>query len=295
MRMDDPRLAYNTPPLHVNCRSLLLAATVYDHPDGLLNSHEFDEVEGGKQRDEDVAAVKKVLDAVPVAEPAPKPKPAPVDENLVRGVPRDEIDRLRGDRGHANEPYSWGAETVKADYARIGKNITGAEAEEIYTAIVDYSGDFSSCMRIAFQNRKAGVALSENELYDVWRYDRVVEYTKIAPVYRGKIKTLHRGVSGEYAKKLRNFAVGDTFDLEMASSFSTSRDVASKFAGYKGVVLHTQAGSWKDATSITGFSHYFSEHEVLVSDRIWTITRVKDDEYGTRHIFIKRVQTGGGA
>ena len=61
MRMDDPRLPYNTPPIHVRCRSLLLAATVYEHPDGLLTSHEFDDIEPGTQRQEDIEAVREVL------------------------------------------------------------------------------------------------------------------------------------------------------------------------------------------------------------------------------------------
>ena len=62
MRMDDPRLPYNTPPLHVNCRSLLVSATVYEHPDGLLTSHEFDEIEPGTQRPEDIEVVRAVLE-----------------------------------------------------------------------------------------------------------------------------------------------------------------------------------------------------------------------------------------
>ena len=61
-RLDDPRLPDNTPPLHVNCRSLLLAATVYDYPDGLLTSHEFDEIASSNQRPEDIEEVRKILD-----------------------------------------------------------------------------------------------------------------------------------------------------------------------------------------------------------------------------------------
>ena len=63
MRLDDPRLPENTPPLHVNCRSLLLSLTVYDYPDGVLTSHEFDEVPSGIQRSEDVNEVAKILGA----------------------------------------------------------------------------------------------------------------------------------------------------------------------------------------------------------------------------------------
>ena len=61
MRLDDPRLPENTPPLHVNCRSLLLSLTVYDFPDGVLTSHEFDEVPAGMQRPEDISEIEKIL------------------------------------------------------------------------------------------------------------------------------------------------------------------------------------------------------------------------------------------
>ena len=44
-----------------NCRSLLLAATVYEYPDGLLTSHEYDEVPAGIQRPEDIEEVLKIL------------------------------------------------------------------------------------------------------------------------------------------------------------------------------------------------------------------------------------------
>ena len=63
MRLDDPRLPENTPPLHVNCRSLLLPCTVYEYPDGLLTSHEYEDVPAGLQRPEDIEEVVKILDA----------------------------------------------------------------------------------------------------------------------------------------------------------------------------------------------------------------------------------------
>ena len=67
MRLDDPRLPENTPPLHVNCRSLLISLTIYDFPDGVLTSHEFDEVPTGNQRPEDIETVRALLeDIVPV-------------------------------------------------------------------------------------------------------------------------------------------------------------------------------------------------------------------------------------
>ena len=71
MRLDDPRLPENTPPLHVNCRSLLISATVYDYPDGLLTSHEFEEISPAQQRPEDIEEVAKIL--TPNEEPPAKP------------------------------------------------------------------------------------------------------------------------------------------------------------------------------------------------------------------------------
>ena len=63
MRLDDPRIPENTPPLHVRCRSMLLALTIYDYPDGLLTSHEFDEgISPGEQRPEDIEEVQKIVE-----------------------------------------------------------------------------------------------------------------------------------------------------------------------------------------------------------------------------------------
>lgn len=61
MRLDDPRLPENTPPLHCNCRSLLISLTIYDYPDGVLTSHEFDEVPAGNQRPEDISIIAELL------------------------------------------------------------------------------------------------------------------------------------------------------------------------------------------------------------------------------------------
>ena len=45
-----------------NCRSLLLSLTVYDFPDGVLTSHEFDEVSSGMQRPEDIEEIRSLLE-----------------------------------------------------------------------------------------------------------------------------------------------------------------------------------------------------------------------------------------
>ena len=65
MKINDPRVAENTPPLHVNCRSQLLPCTIYDFPDGLLTSHEFDdgELPETMQRDYDIQEIQALLDS----------------------------------------------------------------------------------------------------------------------------------------------------------------------------------------------------------------------------------------
>lgn len=77
MRLDDPRLPENTPPLHVNCRSLLVSLTVYDFPDGVLTSHDFNEVPSGIQREEDIAEFRSLLEDV--TETVKEGKPSAMD------------------------------------------------------------------------------------------------------------------------------------------------------------------------------------------------------------------------
>ena len=223
MRMDDPRLPYNTPPIHVRCRSLLLAATVYEHPDGLLTSHEFDEIEPGTQRPEDIEAVREVLGSVEEIK-----RSTPAAEEMIRGVRKSVIDRLRGKRAHAKKAHEWSADTVKADYARVGISISDEEAKEISSSINDYTGHHYTEMRHAVQKQAQGLPLTEYETRELEHYKQVTEYTKVAPVYHGETKILHRGIKGggEYAKKLRTLVAGDDFDLEMSSSFSSSEKIA---------------------------------------------------------------------
>ena len=98
MRLDDPRLPENTPPIHINCRSLLLSLTVYDFPDGVLTSHEFDEIKAGNQRPEDIETVRALLEErMPVV---PESQNYPVDirsrvEELIRQ--NEEYKRQRDD------------------------------------------------------------------------------------------------------------------------------------------------------------------------------------------------------
>lgn len=291
MRMDDPRLPYNTPPLHPQCRSLLLPATVYEHPDGLLTSHEFDEIEPGIQRPEDIEAVREVLGSIEEIKP-----PKAAAEETIRGVRKSIIDSLRGERAHAKKAHEWNAATVKADYARVGISITDEEAKEIYSAIDDFSGPGFSMMRMAFVKNRNGETLNPLEQKALSRFNLIEEYAKVAPIHKNTANALYRGITnhgGRYAKNLLDLKTGDIFDLEMSSSFSSKEEIARKFAGYRGIILRIEDASWHEAPSISGFSQFFSEKEALVSDKFWRILRVFDDATGCRNIVVTRELKGG--
>ena len=65
MSINDPRLPEIIPPLHVNCRSILLSCTIYEYPDGVLTSHEFDEgLPETMQRDYDIQVIQDLLDSL---------------------------------------------------------------------------------------------------------------------------------------------------------------------------------------------------------------------------------------
>ena len=92
MKIDDPRLSFNTPPQHVNCRSMLLSVTIYEYPDGLLTSTEFDEIPASNQRQVDIDDVRKIIEA----EVKPTVIPTiPVKENLVFAAAVSSIEDLR--------------------------------------------------------------------------------------------------------------------------------------------------------------------------------------------------------
>ncbi len=337
MRLDDPKLPYNTPPLHVNCRSLLLPATVYEYPDGLLTSHEFEEVPEAKQRPQDIEEIKKLLQEqtekqgakaaaaiaqtaivettiLPTVEPQ-KPEEEPValppgltptvreymkpsdSKGTIRGVSKERIDKLRGTRKHRKKDQLTAVDVFQ-DYRRVGIEITKEEAEEIYRAIVCFTnGDFSD-MRDAFLKHRDGKDLTEKDIRLLNMYMKATEYARIAPTYASKGEEIFRGIKrdgGDYAKRLMALKVGDTFDLEMASSFSSKMMKSANFAGYHGIMFHVVNGDIQDAPSIRGMSLYEDEYEVLVDDRLWKVTKVVEDDktqYHFYHIWIERIKGG---
>ncbi len=60
-RIGDPRLPFNTPPLHPNCRSVLIPLLAIEFPEGIPDDPRIDSLPSTLQRDIDVEAVRSVL------------------------------------------------------------------------------------------------------------------------------------------------------------------------------------------------------------------------------------------
>lgn len=297
MRLDDPRLPENTPPLHCNCRSLLISLTIYDYPDGVLTSHEFDEVPAGIQRPEDIETVRALLEEIdtPTEETASQVE-------LIHGVEKTQIDSLRGVRGH-KEKYSLTVDDIKQDYERVGIDIMEEYAKEVHSSLYDFTSADYKYMREAFLKDKRGEMLSDEEKKYLARYQLCAEYTKIAPTYEGIGGEIYRGIANpdsEYTQSLFNLKVGDTFDLEMPSSFSTERQIARGFSGSGGVIIHIMDTDLVNAPSISGLSECREESEILVNDLLFEVVKVDDQRIkpgvsllmqsgdGRYHITLKR-------
>ena len=269
MRLDDPRLPENTPPLHCRCRSLLIPCTVYDFPDGLLTSHEFDEVPAGKQRDYDIEEVRKILN--------PEPEAQTISE-LIHGVEKVQIDERRGLRDHKGSHEVTG-ETIKKDYENVGISVDDKYAEDVRTALHDFTSIKYSDMRSAFQKNKRGEKLNDDEREDLRRYLLCEEYTKIAPTYEGTGNEIYRGIADvntEYFERIINLKTGDIFDLEMPSSFSSDKQAAKNFAGMRGIILHVMDTDLLNSPSISGVASNHDEKEILVSDYLWEVISIDD-------------------
>ena len=203
------------------------------------------------------------------------------------GVPISQIEALRSTRLHEK---SLNIYDIKADYKRVGINITDVEAAEIYESISLFTGSNFTDMRKALQAQRAGRTLDTYQQTWLRRYQLCHEYARIAPLYNVK-GSLYRGIKNDgsaYALKIGSLKKGAKFDLEMGSSFSSKVDVAYKFAtnsGPSGYILHVKT---KDAhaPSIKGYSQYTTEDEVFVMRRNWQVTSTKKAKNGITHIYL---------
>ena len=199
--------------------------------------------------------------------PKPKSGRKQRDNGSVRGVLQSEIDKLRGTRGHG---YYMNGEDVQEDYKRVGIDISKAVADEIYWSIRNFSGDDYTYMRMSAKKEMQGKELSQYEQKLLNRYKLVMEYTKVAPTYKGDEKFIYRGIKNsgsKYSKSVLALKPGDKFNFDkMPTSFSTNPDRADDFAGYKGIVFKLPTKKLKNSVSIKGMAKYSSEDEVLLGD-----------------------------
>ena len=107
---------------------------------------------------------------------------------------------------------------------------------------------------------------------------------------------IYRGIADiedQYFEKIINLKVGDIFDLEMPSSFTSEKQVAKDFAGMQGIIFHIMDTDLLNAPSISGMSFKHEEKEILVSDYLWEVVKIDDQRMNFRgddmyHITLKR-------
>ena len=200
----------------------------------------------------------------------------------INGIPQSQIDSLRGTRGHLKKGTGHSVD-IMLDYMHVGINRSNNEFLEIYNAIRDYSAGEDQLMRGAALKYVKGEKLNSTEQKYFDKFQKVVEYTKVAPTYNTKsVKYLYRGISGnesEYTKSILSLKPGDVCDFsKVTSSFSTSKDYANMFAEMtstngKGIIFRIPTSKIKNATSITHFAKH-TEAEVLVSDFDWKVKKI---------------------
>ena len=214
---------------------------------------------------------------------------------MIRGVSKDEIDRQRGFRKHSGAGEIT-EQDIQSDYKRVGIDIDIDEAKKVLGAVRDFSGSYYTDMRKAFMKSSKGESLSSYEQEMLDKFNLCGEYTKIAPVYQSDNtgQEIYRGLrnnGSDYAKMLLGLQPGDTFDLQMPSSFSSTMARSEGFAGNGGIMLHVASDDIRNAPSIRGISHFPSEDEILVNDHLWEVVKVNDERsksQGFFHITLRR-------
>ena len=194
-------------------------------------------------------------------------------EEPVRGIPQSEIDKLRGTREHFDAD-KFNYITMLDDYKRVGIKLSTNEIADIKNAISGFTGGEFRSMREAAQDFYAGEKLDSEKQKLFNDYQKIIEYTKIAPTYKGAGQYIYRGINAlvgpKYAASLRALKPGDTIDFrKIVASFSSSEKIAQNFAiagGAGGIVFRAPTSKIKNAPSIKGLSHWSHEEEILVSD-----------------------------
>ena len=211
----------------------------------------------------------------------------------IRGVPLSQIDKLKGERAHLN-PGELTSDIIKQDYARVGITIDDKTANDIHTAIYNFSFLHDTDIRKAASN------IAKGKPYDDFyaeKYKLLEEYCRVAPTLpSGKYHAIFRGIkmstiTPEYVQGILALKPGDKWDVDkMPTSFSTHYSKAESFSGSKGIIIHMSTKGLKHSTSIRGASRYPNENEVVVTDYNWRVSRIVDERpnYGSYHIYMEK-------
>ena len=191
-------------------------------------------------------------------------------EEPVRGIPQSEIDKLRGTRDHLDK-YKFYPFIVMDDYKRVGIDLSLDETINIMDTITGYTDVKYDSMREIAHKFYAGGELNSKEQKVFSDYQKIIEFTKIAPTYKGSEQYIYRGIKAiaapEYGDSLLALKPGDKIDFrKFVASFSSNEKTAQDFAGSGGIVLRASTSKIKNAPSIKGLSAHPDEEEILVSD-----------------------------
>lgn len=233
---------------------------------------------------------------VPIYSPQPvADTTSKVVGETIRGVPVSDIQANRGTANHATAPAS--AQDIMRVYRNAGINLSAREATQIVADIKDFTQGGFKPIQSAYQKFKEGQPLSAQEKALVQKAERILEYAKIAPKYsdpnlRGIYKGLNsfNDISSITASKIADLKVGDTYDIPLASVFSSSYMVAEGDAGSQGTIVAVPLSQLQNATSIENLSaRGNSNAEVLVADPHFVVDKILPDYQGHKMVRLKRV------
>lgn len=163
----------------------------------------------------------------------------------------------------------------------------GIDPENFVTAVEKFTEEsYPSIRRI-----DANKFLDDNQASEAER-DQLFEIREILNTYLDNAQPyqggLWRGVKNkDYVEKLKELKVGDQFNQDAMSSFSSDREVAEEF-GEGGILFHVREGGNSRGASLAAYSSVPEEVEVLVKRGNYQIANIVDED-GTRVIELEEL------
>ena len=222
MRLDDPRLLFNTPPLHVNCRSFLLSATLEEHPEGVHTDARFDAIEPAQQRPEDIDAIREVLEEFLSSSETPEtPETPEMPETSETSEPFVPAKTLKGAEKFAVEKnIAWSANF---------KGLSVDTANQINESVLRAQNIFPEMRgRLEF----VGSAQEHNKLIHEIRIENYIR----------RLRKMYPDESEEWLREVSEVALKPSFfDKENVIAMSCNMD------DVRGISVNTEFGSARKA------------------------------------------------